>query len=58
MSEKLLNKFYIYATTLLTASGIARVPVNKDEEGNIYKRVDNRLYYAKQHGKNQISSED
>ena len=37
--------------------GVAEV--REDEElQDTYKRVDNRLYYAKTHGKNQVVSED
>lgn len=37
--------------------GVAKLREDDDLQ-SFYKRVDNRLYYAKQHGKNQISSED
>lgn len=37
--------------------GVAGVH-DKDDAQSFYKRVDNRLYYAKTHGKNQVTSED
>lgn len=37
--------------------GVAEVRP-KDDIQTLYKRVDNRLYYAKTHGKNQVVSED
>ncbi|MBR4320836.1 MAG: GGDEF domain-containing protein [Treponema sp.] len=32
--------------------------VEKDDLTSLYKRVDERLYYAKTHGKNQVVSSD
>ncbi len=37
--------------------GLAEVRENDDIQ-SLYKRVDNRLYYSKTHGKNQVTSED
>ncbi len=37
--------------------GVAEVR-EEDDIQSLYKRVDNRLYYAKTHGKNQVVSED
>ena len=37
--------------------GVAEVR-EEDDLQSFYKRVDNRLYYAKQHGKNRVVSED
>ena len=37
--------------------GVAEL-LEDDDIQSLYKRVDNRLYYAKTHGKNQVTSQD